>query len=235
MRALADIVSEKGALVADERENTVVEAAAPEAEKTGTGDVPPAKKKFVTRDVVMCIVVLAAIALVAGVLLGAMNWLTYVDPEAAILEQVAGYYSVSADAVVSVPERVVSEGSSYVSGCYAVETGSGTVYVYHAVGSGAKSGTLEVLVHIGADGEITEIEEYSQSETAGYFKKVFDANRTKYIGKNVAELGSFDLVDTVVDDNDIDKVSTATLTSTGLNNAVNAAAYAFNNYKEASV
>ena len=86
-----------------------------------------------------------------------------------------------------------------------------------------------------ADGEITEIEEYSQSETAGYFKKVFDANRTKYIGKNVAELGSFDLVDTVVDDNDIDKVSTATLTSTGLNNAVNAAAYAFNNYKEASV
>lgn len=232
---MADIVSEKGALVADERENTVVEAAAPEAEKTGTGDVPPAKKKFVTRDVVMCIVVLAAIALVAGVLLGAMNWLTYVDPEAAILEQVAGYYSVSADAVVSVPERVVSEGSSYVSGCYAVETGSGTVYVYHAVGSGAKSGTLEVLVHIGADGEITEIEEYSQSETAGYFKKVFDANRTKYIGKNVAELGSFDLVDTVVDDNDIDKVSTATLTSTGLNNAVNAAAYAFNNYKEASV
>lgn len=232
---MADIVSEKGALVADERENTVVEAAAPEAEKTGTGDVPPAKKKFVTRDVVMCIVVLAAIALVAGVLLGAMNWLTYVDPEAAILEQVAGYYSVSADAVVSVPERVVSEGSSYVSGCYAVETGSGAVYVYHAVGSGAKSGTLEVLVHIGADGEITEIEEYSQSETAGYFKKVFDANRTKYIGKNVAELGSFDLVDTVVDDNDIDKVSTATLTSTGLNNAVNAAAYAFNNYKEASV
>lgn len=232
---MADIVSEKGALVADERENTVVEAAAPEAEKTGTGDVPPAKKKFVTRDVVMCIVVLAAIALVAGVLLGAMNWLTYVDPEAAILEQVAGYYSVSADAVVSVPERVVSEGSSYVSGCYAVDTGSGTVYVYHAVGSGAKSGTLEVLVHIGADGEITEIEEYSQSETAGYFKKVFDANRTKYIGKNVAELGSFDLVDTVVDDNDIDKVSTATLTSTGLNNAVNAAAYAFNNYKEASV
>lgn len=232
---MADIVSEKGALVADERKNTVVEAAAPEAEKTGTGDVPPAKKKFVTRDVVMCIVVLAAIALVAGVLLGAMNWLTYVDPEAAILEQVAGYYSVSADAVVSVPERVVSEGSSYVSGCYAVETGSGTVYVYHAVGSGAKSGTLEVLVHIGADGEITEIEEYSQSETAGYFKKVFDANRTKYIGKNVAELGSFDLVDTVVDDNDIDKVSTATLTSTGLNNAVNAAAYAFNNYKEASV
>lgn len=232
---MADIVSEKGALVADERENTVVEAAAPEVEKTGTGDVPPAKKKFVTRDVVMCIVVLAAIALVAGVLLGAMNWLTYVDPEAAILEQVAGYYSVSADAVVSVPERVVSEGSSYVSGCYAVETGSGTVYVYHAVGSGAKSGTLEVLVHIGADGEITEIEEYSQSETAGYFKKVFDANRTKYIGKNVAELGSFDLVGTVVDDNDIDKVSTATLTSTGLNNAVNAAAYAFNNYKEASV
>lgn len=232
---MADIVSEKGALVADERENTVVEAAAPEAEKTGTGDVPPAKKKFVTRDVVMCIVVLAAIALVAGVLLGAMNWLTYVDPEAAILEQVAGYYSVSADAVASVPERVVSEGSSYVSGCYAVETGSGTVYVYHAVGSGAKSGTLEVLVHIGADGEITEIEEYSQSETAGYFKKVFDANRTKYIGKNVAELGSFDLVGTVVDDNDIDKVSTATLTSTGLNNAVNAAAYAFNNYKEASV
>ena len=39
-----------------------------------------APARFVTKDMVMCVVVLAVIALVAGVLLGLVNWLTYVDP-----------------------------------------------------------------------------------------------------------------------------------------------------------
>lgn len=192
------------------------------------------KPKFVTKDLVMCVVVLVAIAVVAGVLLGVVNWLTYVDPDAAIKEHVAAFYGVTADKVVSVPERVTAGGDSYVSGCYAVETADGTVYVYHAVGSGSKDGTLELLVHISADGTITELEEYAQSETAGYFDRVFAANKAKYVGKNAKEVGAFDLVkdpSAVVDDGDVDAVSQATLTSRGINNAVNAAVVAFNAYE----
>lgn len=197
------------------------------------------RTKFLTKDVVMCVVVLAAIALIAGVLLGVMNWVTYVDPEAAIMEQIAKYYGVAADDVTSVPERVVGGGSSYVDGCYAVTAEDGTlIYVYHAVGSGAKDGTLELLVHIAADGTIKEVEEYSQSETAGYFDRVISANRGKYVGKNAKDVGQFDLVKgegSVTDDGDIDAVSQATLTSRGINNAVNAAVAAFNAYEEAAV
>lgn len=197
------------------------------------------RTKFLTKDVVMCVVVLAAIALIAGVLLGVMNWVTYVDPEAAIMEQIAKYYGVAADDVTSVPERVVGGGSSYVDGCYAVTAEDGTlIYVYHTVGSGAKDGTLELLVHIAADGTIKEVEEYSQSETAGYFDRVISANRGKYVGKNAKDVGQFDLVKgegSVTDDGDIDAVSQATLTSRGINNAVNAAVAAFNAYEEAAV
>lgn len=204
------------------------------------GDDSNSKRtKFLTKDVVMCVVVLAAIALIAGVLLGVMNWVTYVDPEAAIMEQIAKYYGVAADDVTSVPERVVDGGSSYVDGCYAVTAEDGTlIYVYHAVGSGAKDGTLELLVHIAADGTIKEVEEYSQSETAGYFDRVISANRGKYVGKNAKDVGQFDLVKgegSVTDDGDIDAVSQATLTSRGINNAVNAAVAAFNAYEEAAV
>ena len=206
----------------------------------GAGDGSNSKRtKFLTKDVVMCVVVLAAIALIAGVLLGVMNWVTYVDPEAAIMEQIAKYYGVAADDVTSVPERVVYGGSSYVDGCYAVPAEDGTlIYVYHAVGSGAKDGTLELLVHIAADGRIKEVEEYSQSETAGYFDRVISANRGKYVGKNAKDVGQFDLVKgegSVTDDGDIDAVSQATLTSRGINNAVNAAVAAFNAYEEAAV
>ena len=68
------------------------------AEKVSSPE--PKKPKFVTKDVVMCVVVLVLIAVVAGVLLGVMNWLTYVDPDAMIISQVAKYYGVDSSLVV---------------------------------------------------------------------------------------------------------------------------------------
>lgn len=187
------------------------------------------RNTFFGKDVWMCIVVLAAIALVAGVLLGLVNWFTYVDPDQAIREQLAGYYGVGADEVVALPDAV-TEGSSYVAAAYVVNTAEGAVAVYHSVGSGAKGGTLELLVHIGEDGVITDIEVYAQSETAGYMDRVTSANKSKYVGKNVFETGEFDLVkgeSSVADAGDVDAVSQATFTSRGLNNAVNAAVASF--------
>ena len=160
---------------------------------------------------------------------GLVNWLTYVDPDQAIREQLAGYYGVGADEVVALPDAV-TEGSSYVAAAYVVNTAEGAVTVYHSVGSGAKGGTLELLVHIGEDGVITDIEVYAQSETAGYMDRVISANKNKYVGKNVFETGEFDLVKgegSVADAGDVDAVSQATFTSRGLNNAVNAAVASF--------
>lgn len=190
------------------------------------------KERFVTKDVVMCVAVLAVIALVAGVLLGLVNWLTYVDPDQAIRERLAGYYNVGADAVVTYTNGI-TEGSSYVAAAYVVETADGEKYVCHAVGNGAKGGTLELLVHFSDDGVITEIEVYAQSETAGYMDRVLKANKSKYVGKNVLETGVFDLVkgeDAVIDDGDVDAVTQATFTSRGVNNAVNAAIISFERY-----
>lgn len=112
------------------------------------------------------------------------------------------------------------------------------MYVCRAVGSGAKGGTLELLVHFSEDGIIKDIEVYSQSETAGYMDKVMKANKGKYVGKNVLETGGFDLVkgeSSVADDGDVDAVSQATFTSRGVNNAVNAAVVSFERYYAAEV
>lgn len=202
---------------------TVQTAGAPQAETK--------KPKFVTKDVIMCVVVLVAIALVAGVLLGVMNWVTYVDPDAAILSQLAGYYGVDSSLVSKAEDRVINAGGKdEVLGCYVVKDADGNdvAYVYHTAGSGGKGGTVELLVHIDANGIITELEEYSQSETAGYFKKVMEANKSKYVGFDITTIESFELKGG--GDNGIDAVSNATKTSNAVNNAVNAAVYAFNHY-----
>ena len=210
-----------------ENENRALIPETANAPQSGTNGK---EKKFFTKDVWMCIVVLAAIAVVAGVLLGLVNWLTYVDPDQAIREQLAGYYGVSAEEVRAFGEGV-TEGGSYVSAAYIVDSEEGETYVFHAVGNGSKGGTLELLVHIAADGRIADIEVYSQSETAGYTDRVVKANKGKYVGKNAVEIGQFVLVkdeSAVKDESYVDAVSQATMTSRGFNNAVNAALASFN-------
>lgn len=223
--------------IMDKKENATSASAATVLPEEGykcvkTADGPAPKNRFVTKDIVMCVVVLVGIALVAGVLLGVMNWVTYVDPDASIIGEVASYYSVSSDLVVKSEDRIINADGSkdVVLGCYTVKNAAGedVSYVYYTSGSGGKSSTLELLVHISAEGVITDIEEYSQSETAGYFKKVMDANKGKYVGFDVTTIDGFEL--NGEGDNGIDAVSNATKTSTGINNAVNAAVYAFNHY-----
>lgn len=191
--------------------------------------------KFFTNDLAMCVIVLVAIALISGSLLGILNWVTYVDPEAAILQLVAKHYNINASQVVSAPDRVINAGGKdKVELCFIASNDSGNVLgiVYQAVGSGAKNGTLELLVYLSEDGIIDDIEEYSQSETAGYFNKVVKANKAKYIGLDVTEIESVTLNGNAP--TNVDAVTNATYTSRGFNNAVNAAIYAFNHYEGGS-
>ncbi|MEG1663611.1 MAG: hypothetical protein RR338_06450, partial [Clostridia bacterium] len=61
-----------------------------ETKKADTQDSSNGKKKkkklsMSSKDILKCIVVLSLIALVGGVLLGVINWLTYVDPDMKIM------------------------------------------------------------------------------------------------------------------------------------------------------
>ena len=171
------------------------------------------KTPFFTKDLVKCVVVLASIALVASLLLGVMNWLTYVDPDETIMKEVAGYFGTDLSAV-SKDESMAGEN---VNACFV-----------------AKDGTMELLVYINGDGVITEITCYSQGETAGYFDKVEKANKSKYIGIDVDDVDGLTLIgskDTPSGAGQINAISGATYTSKGYHNAVAAAVNAYKQNK----
>ncbi len=190
------------------------------------------KTPFFTKDLVKCVVVLAGIALIASLLLGVMNWLTYVDPNETVMKEVALFYGMELDSV-SLDEGLSAQEN--INACFVAKSGDNVIgYCFYAVGTGAKDGTMELLVYIDSDGIIKEIEVYAQGETAGYFDKVEKANKSKYIGLDAGEvvlklIGSKDSPTSV---GDVNAVSGATYTSKGYHNAVTAAV---NAYKSALV
>lgn len=189
------------------------------------------KTPFFTKDLVKCVIVLASIALVASLLLGVMNWLTYVDPDETIMKEVAGYFGTDLSAV-SKDESMAGEN---VNACFVAKDGDTVLgYCFYAVGTGAKDGTMELLVYINRDGVITEITCYSQGETAGYFDKVEKANKSKYIGIDVDDIDGLTLIgskDTPSGAGQINAISGATYTSKGYHNAVAAAVNAYKQNK----
>lgn len=189
------------------------------------------KSPFFTKDLAKCVIVLVCIAIVASLLLGVMNWLTYVDPNETIMKEVAAYYQVDLSSV-SVDSEMKGDN---INNCYVV-TKDGAVlgYCFYAVGTGAKDGTMELLVYISNDGVITEIECYEQGETAGYYSKVEKANKSKYIGIDVDEIDGLKLIgakDTPANSGEINALSGATYTSKGYHNAVAAAVNAYKQNK----
>jgi Na+-translocating ferredoxin:NAD+ oxidoreductase RnfG subunit len=191
------------------------------------------KTPFFTKDLVKCVIVLAAIALVASALLGVMNWLTYVDPNETIMKKVASYYEVDLDMVAV--DGNMAKGDN-INNCFVAKDGDKTLgYCFYAVGTGAKDGTMELLVYINNEGVITEIECYSQGETAGYFNKVEKANKSKYVGIDCDDVDTIKLIgskDTPSGSGEINSLSGATYTSKGYHNAVAAAVNAYKQNKE---
>lgn len=195
----------------------------------------PKKQRFFTKDLVKCVVVLAAIALVAGILLGVMNWVTYVDPDETIMKEVATFFGVDVGGIAKSEDRVLDE---YVNSCFvATADGNEIGYCYYTTGKGAKDGTIEMLVYIGVDGVIKDVVVYEQGETAGYFNKVEKANKAKYVGLDLDEIDGLTFYrkspSSDLKDGEVVALSGATFTSTGYHNAVDAAVRAYKAYKEA--
>ena len=196
-------------------------------------DGAAAKRKPVFhKDIFACIIVLVAIALVAGVLLGALNYLTYVDPDAAIAAEVAGIYGIGSDKVTSDASLVVDSSATAgeVLGAFRIagEDGGTRGVAYYVSGTGAYSGTVELVVCV-EDGIVTAISVYSHSETASMGGKVLkDENLAKFVGTDLSEMtdyGSSGAND--AKESDI-YITSATLTTRAVLNAVRTAAYAWN-------
>ena len=192
------------------------------------------KKKFKLGTVGKCTLVLVVIAVVAGILLGVVNWLTYVNPDSVIIQKCATEYQVSADNVSKNEDRVYAykNTKNLVKSCFEAKDGDGNVlgYCYYSVGAGAKDGEIELLVYIDANGIIKNIEVYEQGETAGYFDKVEKANKSKYVGLHITKIARLTLLPSgseATAEGEIAAVSQATYTSTGYHNAVASAVYAF--------
>lgn len=190
----------------------------------------PKKKKFKLGDVAKCTIALTVIALVAGLLLGIVNWATYVDPDSVIMDKVVAYFDAES---VEKDEQIASydyDKNNYVETCFVAldKDGARIGYCYYTVGGGAKDGSIELLVYVDTNNVIVEIECYEQGETAGYFDKVEKANKSKYVGLDISTLTKLELVKnkSELQDGEVDCVSSATYTSTGYHNAVAAAVYA---------
>ena len=192
------------------------------------------KKKFKLGTVGKCTLVLVVIAVVAGILLGVVNWATYVDPDSVIIEKCATVYGVSSDNVSKNDGRVYTykNTKNLVKSCFEAKDGDGNVlgYCYYSVGAGAKDGEIELLVYIDTNGIIKDIEVYEQGETAGYFDKVEKANKSKYVGLDITKIDRLTLLPSGSEaqaEGEIAAVSQATYTSTGYHNAGASAVYAF--------
>ena len=188
---------------------------------------PKKKSPKTINDIVKCALVLVLIATVAGVLLGVINWVTYVDPEQTIKSQVGSNYGVSADAVENVTSEysVLSVGKSKVNAVYKVNQ---DVTAFYVTASGAYDGTVEYVVCV-KDGKVDGIIVYSSSETASIGGNVLkQSNLDKYKGlalssvETSSEAGSKDAKSSPV------YISGATKTTKSVVNAiiVTAAAYA---------
>lgn len=193
----------------------------------------PKKQKFFTKDLVKCVVVLATIALVAGILLGVMNWVTYVDPDESIMKDVASFFGTDVSGISKSEDRVLDD---YVNSCFVAKDAEGNElgYCYYTTGNGAKDGTIEMLIYISVNGVIEDVVVYDQGETAGYFSKVEKANKSKYVGLDLDEIDGVTFYKKTPSSDlgagDVVALSGATYTSTGYHNAVAAAVRAYKAY-----
>ena len=162
------------------------------------------------------VLVLAVIALCSGLLLGAFNILTYVDPLQATYEQFA------ADTGATFSAMKDEEGQTFGSGSvvYYAVSDDGQYHAFLASGSGGYGGNVQMYVYI-RDGMIYKIVAGENSET---FMGNLESSETFYaqfLNVPVAEL---------LDGSGTDYVSGATRSSTAVTAAIGAAAKYYDLY-----
>ena len=170
--------------------------------------------KAKVRSMLRCVLVLAAIALCSGLLLGAFNILTYVDPLQSTYERFA------ADTGAKFSKMTDEDGKAYGDGSvvYYAVSDDGAYHAFLAEGKGYQGGKLQIYLYI-KDGVIykTGYGEVDSSQTL--INDVKNAGLLEsFEGKDVADIDALST----------DVVTNATYTSKGVLNAVNAAVQYYN-------
>ncbi len=169
-----------------------------------------------TKNMIQCVAVLAIIALCSGLLLGAFNILTYVDPLQSTLDGFKKDSGACGEFEMVVSDKPVSYENGQII-YYAVSDDDSPVHAFLASGSGGYQGNVQVYVYVQNNkiyniiiGENSETF-LSKLESSGYYEKFYD--------KDISTLADF---------NDVDSVSGATKSSTAVKNAINAVVSYYN-------
>lgn len=168
--------------------------------------------KAKVKSVVQSIAVLACIALICGLLLGAVNQLTYVDPLQATYDRFA------ADTGASFSKMTDEEGQSFGNGSviYYARSDDGAYHAFLASGGGGFGGSVQMYVYI-RDSVIEKLIIGDNSET--YLSRLEEADfYANFIGKDVTSLDALG----------VDAVAGATRSSTAVRNGVNAVVQYYN-------
>lgn len=159
------------------------------------------------KSMLQCVLVLAAIALVSGLLLGAFHIITYVDP----LQ--SAYDRFAEDTGKTFSKMTDDEGKTYGDGSviYYALSDDGQDHAFLAEGKGW-GGNLYLYVYVKED-LITKVVLGENSETLwGQFEEDFFE---QWVGLNITEIDSFE-------QSDIQTGATAKKTLKGISDAVDA-------------
>jgi len=185
------------------------------------------------KDAIKAVAVLVIIALCSGAILGAVNYITYTESDTETIASIAEYYLVNEKYVNSAKDRVINEPENElgkVLACYEVfKDGAQKALVYLVQGKGYK-GPIELMVFV-EKSKIAKIILVSDSETKGIGTKALNEEHfSKYYGINLASAQKIILTKSDPGDGEVQAVTGATRTSDGINHAVNALIYAYQNY-----
>lgn len=173
--------------------------------------------------------ILTAITLVAGVLLGFVYEITK-EPIAMAQETAKkeAYQNVMSDAdtfdVMTLEEYQNVEGTSVDEAVEAKEEDTLKGYIITATSKNGYGGDIQIVVGVSLEGMVTGVEILSISETAGLgMNAQKEEFREQYVGKSIDAHGYKVTKSDAAAENEIDAISGATVTSNAVTDAVNVA------------
>lgn len=173
------------------------------------------------KDIVKTSVVLCLIAIIAGVLLGSVYQLTYIDPAEVLNKKLSvAYENKEGFTEIEDVNRYKPDVSGRASllGAYKAN-GKDNVYIYYTTSVGYKSG-VELMIVVD-NNKIINIFKVAASET---YSKPFLENYTgQYYNIDLTEINQFKLVKKPVADDEIAIFTSATKTSTAILESINLA------------
>lgn len=181
------------------------------------------------KSIIKNTLILTAITLIAGVLLGFVYEITK-EPIAMAQEAAKkdAYRTVMADAdtfeTMALEEYKHIEGTCVDEVVEAKEGDSVKGYVITSTSNNGYGGDIQIVVGISVEGMVTGVEILSISETAGLgMNAQKDEFRSQYVGKKIDVHGYRVIKNDTTSENEIDAISGATVTSNAVTDAVNVA------------